>query len=197
MSARAPLDLDYCIRHSAGQTGVFGQHYTSVTPVMADHAQDFIMNLPRDPELARVHLFEYLATANELTNEACVFDFRIHFPTIPELDAMDTEDLENLQIEWPTNFELDEVDMEVLAVKIRSTRFDMGNIQDKLFGGPLMFTHQQKWDLATIIIDHQREDWRVRAVAIMMTKHARLGEHSRLSNLEPEIMGIITKMALL
>jgi hypothetical protein len=176
MSARAPLDLAYCIKHSAGRTAVFGQHYTSVTPVMAEHVQDFITYHPRDPDIARLHLFEYMTAANRLTNATATGDFQLEWATIPEVD---------------------EVDIEVLEVKIRSTRFDMSNIQTILFGGPLTFTNEQKWDLATIIIDHQREDWRVRAVAIMMTKHARLGRESRLSNLEPEIMGIITKIALL
>ena len=176
MSARRVLDLDECIKHSAGRTGVFGQHYTSVTPVMAEHAQDFITTLPRDSEIARLHMFEYMTTAMMLTNARATGEFGLDLATIPEVD---------------------EVDVEVLAVRIRSTRFDMGDIQTVLFGAPLTFTNQQIWDLSTIIIDHQREDWRVRAVAIMMTKHARLGGPSRLSNLEPEIMGIITKMALL
>ena len=174
MSARAPLDLAYCIKHSAGRAAVFGQHYTSVTPGMAEHVRDFINYHPRDPDLARLHLFEYMTTANRLTNARATGEFGLE--TIPEVD---------------------EENMGLITGRIRADRFDMGNIQTILFGTPLIFTNQQKWDLSTTIITHQREDYRVRGVAIMMTKHARLGRESRLSNLEPEIMGIITKMALL
>lgn len=143
---------------------------------MAEHAQDFITNLPRLSEIARLHVFEYMATAMKLTNARATGEFGLDLATIPEVD---------------------EVDMEVLAVRIRSTRFDMGDIQTVLFGAPLTFTNQQIWDLSTIIVDHQREDWRVRAVTVMMATHARLGGPSRLSNLEPEAMITITNMALL
>lgn len=174
MSARAPLDLAYCIKHCAGSNAVFRLNYTSVTPTMAEHVQDWITNIATDAEVARLHTFEYMTTAMRLTNARATGEFGLE--SIPEVD---------------------EENMGLITEGIVNNRFDMGNIQRLLFGTPLTFTNQQKWDLATIIIDHQREDWRVRAVAIMMTKHARLGRESRLSNLEPEIMGIITKMALL
>ncbi len=87
--------------------------------------------------------------------------------------------------------------MGLITEGIVNNRFDMGNIQMLLFGTQLTFTNHQIWDLSTTIIDHQREDWSVRAVAIMMAKHTRLGRESRMSSLEPEIMGVITKMALL
>ena len=175
MSARAPLDLAFCIRRiEAGSALVFATNYTEVNQEMAEHVQHWITTMSKDAEVARVHTFEYMTTAMRLTNARATGEFGLE--SIPEVD---------------------EENMGLITEGIVNNRFDMGNIQTILFGGPFIFTNQQKWDLATIIIDHQREDWRVRAVAIMMTKHARLGRESRLSNLEPEIMGIITKMALL
>ncbi len=74
MSVRSPLDLDYCIKWCENGRGMFGNNYTSVTPVMAEHVQEWISRHARvDREAARLHTFEYMTTAMKLTKARANF----------------------------------------------------------------------------------------------------------------------------
>ena len=161
---------DACLtRYNYGR-GLFVREYNVVTPVMAEHVNDFISMQGLTRDAARAHAFDYVTRARDLTIYTAIMG--VGLATIPEVDEDEMVHIEN---------------------RIRETGYDMPAIQTFLFGTPLDFTNEQAWRLAGTLVDLERSEFGVRALAFMMGSHARLGAESPLHNLEPLSLQFIAR----
>jgi hypothetical protein len=148
---------------------------------MADHAMFLMTNPVMTPVAMRSHIFDYIMHANRLTTEQALVEFALE--SIPEAE---------------------EADLDIINDRINNeTDQDMYIIQDIMFRAPILFTAAQAWNLATVVIAHQRDESirqritsRPRNVAVMMAAHARLGAGSSLSELETLILRDIVELSM-
>ena len=142
---------------------------------MADHVMEVVITNPvMSPVAMRAHVFDYIMHANRIA----------------------TEGLENIP-------EAGKADMDIINKRIDDADQDMNIIQDIMFSVPIQFTADQAWNLATVLIAHQRDDSireraisRPRNVAVMMAAHARLGAGSSLNELETLILRDIIELSM-
>ena len=132
-------------------------------------------------ESMRAHIFDYIKHANRITTEKATLEFALE--SIPEAE---------------------EGDMDIITNRINATDRDMNVIQDIMFSTPMVFTADQAWALAEILIAHVRDDsirqravFRRNGLAVMMAVHPRLGADSPLAAVETLTLRAIIELSIL
>ena len=169
---QTPLSsLDFCTKHFNEKKGMYSAQFSWGMTEMAEHAQGVMETTRFKHELMRAFIYDYIRTGNDIATKQATHEFGLE--SIPEAE---------------------EEDMNIIKNRIHGADQDMLHIQEIMFSVPIQFTPQQAWELATVLIAHQRDDSiRQRAIsrrnmAVMMATHARLGAGSSLNELDSLIL---------
>ena len=73
-----------CLARYNNHRGLFARQYDVVTPVMAEHVNDFISMPGLTRDAARAHAFDYVTRARDLTIYTAIMS--VGLATIPEVD---------------------------------------------------------------------------------------------------------------
>jgi hypothetical protein len=161
--------FEFCVKMHKKPTAMF-KRYAGFCDDMTLHILSLILTTPF--KMGRAHCFSYLA---------CCVDF---------VRTSSTE-FEDLVIP-----DAGANDVEILQDRIRAQKWDICAIQSILFDNPLLYSYEQIWELATVIMEHRLADSEQRSLAFFMGTHERVGANFPLSQLDSSTLRRIMEMSL-